>query len=118
MPLKAIWANSTAFSRLLLTLGMVLIGLVVFTFIGLLAAAFIYQVDPIQLQEELNNFSNPRTISILKLIQTFSAIGAFIFPALLIAFLVDQHPMRYLSLNKSINFFSGVMIMVALICAL
>ena len=118
MPLKAMWIDTTAYSKFLLAVGVVLISAVVFTLISTLAATVIYGIDLAHLQEVLNDSSNPRAIPMLKFIQAFSAIGAFIFPALAIAFLFDHQPMNYLSISKRINITSALLVVVALIAAL
>jgi hypothetical protein len=51
MPLKAIWENSTPYSRFLLTVGVVLISAVLFTVISVMAAIAIYGVGLVQLQQ-------------------------------------------------------------------
>lgn len=118
MPLKAIWADNTAYSKFLLAVGVVLICAVLFTLIGTLAVSIAFGVSLTQLQEAFNSDTNPNAISMLKGMQTISAIGAFAIPALLIAYLFDQKPLDYLSLNKKFSVVSVVLVMVALIAAI
>jgi membrane protease YdiL (CAAX protease family) len=118
MSLKAIWANTSAYSRFLLTVGIILISAVVFTLISTFSAVLIYHVSISEMQTLLNDFSNPFAIKILKFIQTVSTIGIFIFPALLIAYLFDPRPVSYLSLQKKPGIISALLVILALLTAL
>jgi membrane protease YdiL (CAAX protease family) len=118
MPLKAIWTDSTAYSKFLLTVGVVLISAIVFTLLSTVSVSIAYGISLEKLQEVLSDSSSPQSISILKVIQTASAIGAFILPALVVAYLFDQKPMDYLKISKRISMTSALMVVVTLIVAL
>lgn len=118
MPLKAIWANNNSYSRFLLAVGVVLICAVLFTLIGMLVVSAYYGISPAQLQDAFNSESNPQAISMLKFMQTISAIGAFVVPAFVIAFLFDQKPLNYLSLSKKVSVTSIILVSLAIILAL
>ncbi len=118
MSLKATWAGTSPYSKFLLAVGVILISAVVFTLISTLAAVGIYRINITELQTLLGDFSNPKAISVLKLIQTVSTIGTFILPAFLIAYLFDKEPLNYLSLSKKISLSSVLLVVVALIAAL
>ena len=118
MPLKAIWAYSSAYSKFLFTVGIVLISAVLFTLISMMAVSIIYGIDFAHLQQSLSDTSNPASIPLLKFIQAFSEIGAFIFPALLIAYFFDQQPLDYLCISKKINVTTALLVVVTLLAAL
>ena len=118
MSVKAIWENTTIYSKFLLAVGVVLISASLFTIVSVFAAAGIYGINASQLQEMMTNFSNPDSIKVLKFIQTISTIGMFIVPAFVIAYFFDQHPLNYLSIDKKINFASALLVVIALIVAL
>lgn len=118
MPLKAIWADNTAYSKFLLAVGVVLISAVLFTLIGTMTVSIVYGVGPAQLQGMFNELSNPEVISMLKFMQTISAIGAFVIPALLIAYLFDKKPFHYLALSKNFSVISVMLVVLALIVAI
>ncbi|MCX6290697.1 MAG: CPBP family intramembrane metalloprotease [Bacteroidetes bacterium] len=118
MSLKAIWAGNTAYSKFLLSVGIILMSAVIFTLLSAVLASGIYGVSMLELQSLLNNFSDPRAISILKFLQTVSTIGTFIIPAFLIAFLFNEKPLNYLSLSGRVSSFSIILVVLALIAAL
>ena len=118
MPLKAIWADNTAYSKFLLAVGVVLICAVLFTLIGTITVSIVYGIGPAQLQGLFNELSNPEVISMLKFMQTISAIGAFVVPALLIAYLFDKKPLQYLAFSKNFSLISVILVVLALIIAI
>ncbi len=118
MQLKAILAGNTAYSKLLMAVGVILISAVFFTLLSVVAASGIYGVSMIKLQTMFTDFSDPKAIPVLKFIQIFSTIGTFIIPALVIAFLFDREPMNYLSLNKKTPLVSAFFVIIALVASL
>ena len=75
MGLKATWAGTSPYSKFLLAVGVILISAVLFTLISTLAATGIYGTSITQLQSVMSDLSNPKSIAIMKLIQTISTIG-------------------------------------------
>jgi len=65
----------------------------------------------------MNDFENPLTISVLKLIQTVSAIGTFILPAFFLAYTFGDRPGAYLHLDKKARWDSVVIVFILLIAA-
>jgi membrane protease YdiL (CAAX protease family) len=98
--MKSIWAGNTPYSKFLITVGIILISAVFFTLLSTVAATFAFDVNMIQLQAMLSDPKNPESLKILKLIQTFSAIGTFIIPPFILAYLFSSQPIEYLALNK------------------
>jgi len=118
MSLKAIWSSNSSYSKLLLATGIILFSAVLFTLLASVSATVIYGIGMTEMQLLLGDFSNPRTISIFKFIQTISAIGAFIVPALLLAYVFDKDPKSYLSLAGNVNISSVMLSSIALLVAL
>jgi len=118
MSSKAIWAGNSVYSKFLLVVGCVLLGMMLSGVIGILAASAIYQVGILQLQNMLNNYSDPTTISMVKVIQTVSAIGTFIIPAFLLAYFFDEHPAEYLSINRRPNISSAFLVILVILASL
>jgi membrane protease YdiL (CAAX protease family) len=118
MALKATWAGTSPYSKFLLAVGVILISAVLFTLISTLVATGVYGISILQLQSVISDLANPKSIAIMKLIQTISTIGTFILPAFLIAFLFSAQPLDYLSLSKKADPVSIALVIVALIAAL
>ena len=98
--IKAIWASNTPYSKFLITVGIILVSAVFFTLLSTIIATAVYGVSMTQLQEMMLDPSQPVTLSILKLVQTFSAIGTFIIPPFVLALLFSERPLTYLSLDR------------------
>jgi membrane protease YdiL (CAAX protease family) len=118
MPLKAIWQNNTPYSKFLLSVGVILIGAVLFTLVATMMAVSIYGVSMLELPKIIEDFDNPLTIEILKLIQTVSEIGTFIIPAILLAYFFSTKPSMYLGLDKKALPTSYLLIVVLMVVAL
>ena len=97
--MKAIWAGNTPYSKFLITVGIILVSAVFFTLLSTILATVFYGVSMIELQQMMQDPSQPATLSILKLVQTFSAIGTFIIPPFILARLFSERPLEYLSLD-------------------
>lgn len=99
--IKAIWAGNTPYSKFLITVGIILLSAIFFTLLSTIIATSFYGVSMTQLQEMMSDPSQPITLSILKLVQTFSAIGTFIIPPFILALFFSERPFEYLSLVRS-----------------
>jgi membrane protease YdiL (CAAX protease family) len=117
MQFKAIWADNSPASKFLIALGILIIGAFIFTFVSLGLSSAIYGIDIMQLQELMNDFENPLTISVLKLIQTVSAIGTFILPALFLAYTFGNSATGYLHLDRKVRWESVVIVFILLVAA-
>ncbi|HNP49358.1 MAG TPA: CPBP family intramembrane metalloprotease [Bacteroidia bacterium] len=117
MSFKAIWANNSPYSKFLISVGIILLCAVFSTLVSTLLSSAIYQVNFAELQTLLNNLEDPRAIAILKLVQTISAIGTFVVPPFLIAYLIDPEPLTFLGVNKMANLRSIVMVVLVVMAA-
>ncbi|HNP97894.1 MAG TPA: CPBP family intramembrane metalloprotease [Bacteroidia bacterium] len=98
-------------------MGIILLCAVFSTLVSTLLSSAIYQVNFAELQTLLNNLEDPRAIAILKLVQTISAIGTFVVPPFLIAYLIDPEPLTFLGVNKMANLRSIVMVVLVVMAA-
>lgn len=114
--MKAIWAGNTPYSKFLITVGIILVSAVFFTLLSTIIATVFYNVSMLELQQMMLDPAQPVTLSILKLVQTFSAIGTFIIPPFILARLFSERPLEYLSLNyktQKVSLLLATIIMVA-----
>ena len=100
MGLKAIWANNTPYSKFLISVGIILLSAVFFTLLGTFLASIFYGVDMAQLAVLMSNLENPSNIEVLKMVQTVSAIGTFIVPPFILAWLFDPSPLEFLTIKR------------------
>jgi len=113
--IKAIWAGNTPYSKFLISVGIILVSAVFFTILSTLLATVFYGVSFAQLQLLMSEPSQPVTLSILKLVQTLSAIGTFIVPPFILAWLFSNRPMNFLSLDRKPDNFSLLLVLVVMI---
>jgi membrane protease YdiL (CAAX protease family) len=118
MPLKAIWQNNTPYSKFLISVGVILISAIFFTIVSVILATSVYGVSILELPKIIEDFDNPLTIEMLKLIQTVSTIGTFIIPAILLAYFFSTQPAAYLGLDKKALPGSFILIVVLMVVAL
>jgi len=117
MRFKAIWANNSPASKFLIAMGIMIVGVFVFSLLAFSLASAIYGIGPEQLQDLLGDLDNPRTISVIKLIQTVSAIGTFILPAIFLAYTFGNSTKEYLLLDRKTKWDSVIIVFLLLIAA-
>jgi CAAX protease family protein len=113
MSTKPQFANKP-FLQLVIIAGLCIASTILFTIIGTVVALVIYQFD----LHSMSDFSSPtaNTISALKLMQLFSAIGLFIVPPIVYSLIVSKGIFNGLALNtlsKPINYFIIFVLMFA-----
>ncbi len=99
--MKAIWQKNTPYSQFLISVGVILLSAVLFTVISMVVGTAVYGLRMSELEGILGNMNDPAALPIFKMVQTVFAIGAFVIPPFVIAYLFSMRPMEYLSLDKS-----------------
>ena len=117
MQLKAIWQENSPYSKILITVGTILVMTTLFTVVGSALAAAIYGLSVEQLPALIKDLSNPDAIAVMKIIQAASTLGVFIAPALFLALVFSPAPSAYLQLNKRYTTGSGFRVMAMMIFA-
>ena len=97
---KGILATKPFISQFLILVGLCSMSMGIFSLLGFVLASVIYHVDSFSNPAILSQLDAPGVVDALKLIQTFSAIGLFIFPAWLASWLFSKDPADFLSLKK------------------
>ena len=118
MPLKAIWSQNTPYSKLLLTVGIVLVTVTLFTSLSIIGAAAWYGVGLSELNDLLTDYSRPESLGALRIIQIVSAAGTFMLPAFFLAYLFDARPSAFLSLDRAPGGMPLLLVAAALLTAL
>jgi uncharacterized protein len=115
--IKAIWAGNSPYSKFLITVGIILLCAVLFTLLSTMTVMATYGINMMEMQNLLSDPETPMSISILKIVQTFSAIGTFLIPPFILAYLFDGRPSSYLSLDKKSSVTSFVIVTIAMLAA-
>ncbi len=97
--IKGILAQGSLAQQLLSLFALALFGSIVFSAIGIGLAAVLYDFNS---EEILSFLANPSLgdQQVFKLVQGFSTVGTFLFPALVGAQLISYHPEELLGLKK------------------
>lgn len=115
--MRAIWAGNTPYSKFLISVGIILVSAVLFTLLSMLAASVIYGVSMDELQLMMQQFTDPNALPIMKMVQVFSAIGTFVLPPFVLAYLFSERPSTFLSLDRSPGFSSYLLVAAIIIVA-
>lgn len=93
--------DQSAPAQLLLFTGIALGGVSLFSFLSVLFVWLVHGVNIAGQPGAISDFQNPETIKILKSMQLFQAMGLFIIPPFVLAFLVSEKPLTWLKLNAT-----------------
>lgn len=100
------------FSQLMFSVFVVVASFLVFMVVSLVVAIPLFGVDSIMNLPLIDDMNNPDNIRILKYFQVVQSIGVFIVPPFILGWLFYGNIAEYLSLNKSINFSSVLLVLV------
>jgi len=111
-----IFQQNTPYSKLLITVGIVLLSTMLFTLISLAVASFVYQISINDLKDVVLEPDNPFALPVMKIIQTLTSLGSFVIPPFILAFLFSLPGEDYLFLrknNSSLTFFLVIGLMIS-----
>ena len=116
---NSLFQNSSSSLKFVISIVAIILSTLVFTFLGtVLYAVFIDSSIFTDYNSLMSDYSNPATISFLKMTQIFQSIGMFVFPPLLLAFLFSNKMFKYLGFSSNINIvaliLSGAVMIIAL----
>ena len=98
--LSGVFSDKPVFRKFLILGGIVAMSSVILLMTGVAAVKLIYGIDPFADAGALADLSNPLVLSAMKVLQVFStALGMFLVPALVTAFLFSHQPARYLHIG-------------------
>jgi membrane protease YdiL (CAAX protease family) len=116
MQFKAILANREPYRKFLILVGISLILAVISSTIGLLVAQLITGISIFGNASALSNLNNPEVILALKITQLFSAIGTFLLPPLIAAYLFSDNVADYIGAAKKISVLQIILAIILLLC--
>ena len=118
MEFKALLADRTPYKKFLILVGIALISGVIFSTLGSLLAAMLTGVKVLTDPKALSDLTNPAVIDALKIIQLVSAIGTFLLPPIIAAWLFSSDPKGYLGVIKKPNSQQIVIAVILLLVAI
>ena len=114
--MRSTWAF-TAFrgmkplSQLMFSFFVIIAGFLAFLVVSLVVAIPFFGVDSMLSLTNINDLNNPESLRILKYFQVVQSIGVFIIPPFILGWLFYGNSVEYLSLNKSVNFASVLLVL-------
>jgi membrane protease YdiL (CAAX protease family) len=87
-------------SQVLVLLGILLVSIGMFSIISLLLLEPIFGINLLTNPGIINDLTDPKVLPALKFMQTIQAIAIFIFPPVIVAFLVDDRPWSFLKTSR------------------
>ena len=111
-------ADKPFISKLMIFLGLCLFCISVFTFLGFSLVTLVFHLDLINDPALLSQYELPGVMNALKVMQTFSALGLFIVPAILASWLFSDKPAAYVYLLKPPTFTATLLVIVILFSCL
>lgn len=111
-------SNSHPASKLIFALFLMLSAFLVTFLIAFLVAVPIFHIDILNLSDTLFDYSDPNNLRFLKYLQTIQAIGLFIFPAFLIAYLYSTKPSIYLKFSPELSSVNIILCVIILISSI
>lgn len=99
------------FSQLMFALFVIIVCFLAFLVVSLVVAIPFFGVDSMLSIANISDFSDPETIKVLKYFQVVQSIGVFIIPPFILGWLFHGEIAGYLSLNKSVNFASVLLVL-------
>ena len=111
-------SDAHPFSKVIFSLFIIFVSFIIFIIIGFLVAIPIFNINLLDIPDLLENLTNPDNLNFLKYLQTIQAIGLFIIPAFIIAYLFDKTSFTYLTFDKSINIKSLFLVLIIMLSAL
>lgn len=97
--LSGLFKDASWGAKLLVSIFIILIGLAIFSVLGLLIAVPVFNIDISNIAGFMNA-ENPENIAFMKYFQSITSIGIFVFPPFLIAYVLSKEPLNFLQFNN------------------
>ncbi|MBK9402810.1 MAG: CPBP family intramembrane metalloprotease [Bacteroidetes bacterium] len=117
MQIRACLADRPPYNKFLIIVGLTLVGAVLFTAIGATLSQLVFGVDMTGDPSLIDQYADPQVANAFRMFQGLAAIGTFILPAWVAAYLFSRDEKSYLGLNSIPENSSFVMVFLLLIAA-
>ncbi len=96
-------SDANPFSKIIFAVFIIFVSFLITIILGFLIAVPIFHINISEMSSILSDYNDPDTIIFLKYLQTLQAIGLFILPAFIIAYLFHSKITEYLRFNEKIT---------------
>lgn len=97
---KAYLSHLTPFTKIIFVLMLIIVGLILAVFGGILLTMLQYHADMAKAIQLLTNVDDPSAIWLLKELQILQSIFLFIIPAVIVGYLFEQSSLGYFGMKK------------------
>jgi hypothetical protein len=91
MQLKGIWSDRPAYNKLIIITGIAVASFSILSLVSTILMKFIFNLDVISNPQILTDLSSPHTVEALKFLQLFNALGLFVLPPFIYAYLASNN---------------------------
>jgi membrane protease YdiL (CAAX protease family) len=91
MQLKGIWSDRPAYNKLIIITGIAVASFSILSLVSMILMKFIFNLDVISNPQILTDLSSPHTVEALKFLQLFNALGLFVLPPFIYAYLASNN---------------------------
>jgi membrane protease YdiL (CAAX protease family) len=99
MQIKGIWSDRPPYNKLILITGIAVASFSILSLVSMILMKFIFKLDVISNPQILTDLSNPLAIDALKFLQLFNALGLFVLPPLIYAYLSSDNVGKSLGIS-------------------
>lgn len=99
MQIKGIWSDRPPYNKLILITGIAVASFSILSLVSMILMKFIFKLDVISNPQILTDLSNPLAIDALKFLQLFNALGLFVLPPLIYAYLASDNVGKSLGIS-------------------
>jgi membrane protease YdiL (CAAX protease family) len=97
---KALLSQLTPFTKIIFVIMLVIVGLIVAVFGGLVLTMVQYHADMAKAIQILSNIDDPSSIPLLKELQILQSVFLFIVPAVIVGYLFERSSLGYFGMKK------------------
>jgi membrane protease YdiL (CAAX protease family) len=91
MQLKGIWSDRPAYNKLIIITGIAVASFSILSLVSMILMKFIFNLDVISNPQILTDLSSPHTVEALEFLQLFNALGLFVLPPFIYAYLASNN---------------------------
>ncbi len=107
---KGFLAEATPFAKFIFTIGITAIIFLAVSVTGMVFGALLFDVSIQEIFTTLPDTSDHSNVLLLKFLQVIQSAGLFLIPPFIIGWFINRNSITYLSLNKNITLYSGILV--------
>ncbi len=115
---KGFLTDATPFAKLIFAIGITAIIFLAVSVAGMVIGALLFDVSIQEIFTTLPDTSEHSNVLLLKFLQIIQSAGLFLIPPFIIGWFINRNSFSYLSLNKDISLYSGILVVLVMLVSL